>query len=66
MSVFSLVKREPGKQLHVLFPVFASNIMGAIYKHENKQEYELKVRENYWQINAFQYFESNKKCQSLK
>lgn len=47
MLVFSLVKREPGKLLHVLFPVFASNIMGAIYKHENKQEYELKVRENY-------------------
>ena len=66
MLVFSLVKREPAKQLHVLFPVFASNITGAIYKHENKQEYELKVRENYWQINAFQYFESNKKFQSLK
>ena len=64
MLVFSLVKREPGKQLHVLFPVFASNIMGAIYKHENKQEYELKVREDYWQINAFQYFKSNKSAKA--
>ena len=47
MSVFSLVKREPGKLLQVLFLAFASNITGAIYKHENKQEYELKVREDY-------------------
>ena len=31
MLVFSLVNREPGKLLHVLFPVYASNITEVNY-----------------------------------